>query len=221
MAIKTRIDVLEREVLVSFARELSAEVRSRELAQFAREELKKGQDQNRAALGRVPPHETFVDGQRSENLDRVRPEGNIVFEFDLMEDIFGWIGEMLIKHSPVLTGRFRQSFVFLADNKVIDPGSPVPLDANEYVFVNIQPYARKIERGLSAQAPDGVMDVVATMAQRRFGNIARIRFGYRTPLLGAINVWANQTRMASPSRRGAQRAEWLRRQPAIVITPRV
>ena len=52
--------------------------------------------------------------------------------------------------------------------------------AEEYVFINTQPYARKIEgtggRRMAPQAPDGVYQAVATLAQRRFGNIARITF---------------------------------------------
>jgi len=54
------------------------------------------------------------------------------------------------------------------------------------VFLNIQPYARKIERGQSSQAPDGVYQAVATLAQRRFGNVAKITFSYRTAIGGAI-----------------------------------
>jgi hypothetical protein len=51
--------------------------------------------------------------------------------------------------------------------------------ASRYEFVSTVPYARKIERGLSPQAPDGVYQVVAVLAQKRFGNVARIRFSYR------------------------------------------
>jgi hypothetical protein len=221
VAIKHKLDVLERNVEVLIRQELTAAARSANFARIAREELKRGQEQNRAALGRVPPHESFVDGRKTEHLESVRPDnGVIVFEFELIEDVLNYIGEMLIRHSPVLTGRFRESFAMFADEKVIEPGQPVPADVQEISFVNLQPYARKIEYGQSAQAPDGVMQVVAQMAQRRFGNIARVRFAYRTPLFGAINEWAMRTRRPSPGRRGKQRAEWLRRQPAIVVHPR-
>ena len=59
------------------------------------------------------------------------------------------------------------------------------------MFLNTQPYARKIEGDLSRepsskQAPEGVYEAVATLAQRRFGNVAMIRFSYRTPIDGAI-----------------------------------
>jgi len=219
-AIKSRLDVLERNVEVLFRNELKAAARSANFARIAREELKKGQEQNRAALGRVPPHESFVDGRKTDMLESVKPDGVIVFEFELIEDVLTWIGEALIQHSPVLTGRFRQSFILMADYTVIEPGDPIPTNAQEFAFVNTQPYARKIERGQSPQAPDGVMQVIADQAQRRFGNMAKIRFGYRTLLFGAINEWAGATRRPSPGRRGRQRAEWLRRQPAVIVIPR-
>jgi hypothetical protein len=87
------------------------------------------------------------------------------------------------------------------------------------VFVNVQPYARKIERGESPSAPEGVYEAVATLARQRFGNVARIRFEYRVPVGGgtALEAWAGRT--GQRRRAGRQRSsEWNRRQPAIVIT---
>jgi hypothetical protein len=59
--------------------------------------------------------------------------------------------------------------------------------------------------------------VVAELARARFGNVANIKFGFRAPLFGGIEEWAARTRMKSKSK-GDRRAEWLRRQPAIIIT---
>jgi hypothetical protein len=220
MAVKVKIDPIGSAFRVLFEDAVSPRARSKYLADFAGQKFAEAQRQNAQALGRVPPHETYVDGRRNAPLNSVRPDGTIIFEFELLEEVFAWIGEQLIKHSPVRSGRYRSSHAFIVDSVVIDPGAPLPLNFNEAVFVNVQPYARKIERGLSAQAPDGVFQVVAVLAASRFGNVAKIRFGYRTPLFGAINSWANKTTMASPSRRGQAREEWLRRQPAVVITPR-
>lgn len=214
MAVKMRLDVVAEDIRVLLRDAVSPEARSRRLAEEARRALRRGQDVNRAALGRVPPHDTYVDAKPEAPLDSVRPDGRIEFEFRLLEDVFRWVGEQLVIHSPVLTGRFQRSHVFLADGVEVEPGAPVPA-AVEYVFVNTQPYARKIERGLSQQAPDGVYEVVAELASRRFGNIARIRFGYRAPLFGDIDDWARTTRMQTERRR--DREEWLRRQPAIII----
>lgn len=217
MAVTYKIDPIGRDEILLLSQDSTPQARSAALADFARQNLSEALASNTSVLGWTPTYDTFVDGRRGASEDQVRPEGEIVYEFHLMNEMFEWIGEMLVTHSPRLTGRYQDSFVFTADGTVVEPGAALP-EAEEYVFTNVQPYARKIERGLSDQTPDGVFHVVAAMAQGRFGNLARIRFSYRAPLFGAIEEWASRTAMESPYRRGAKRDEWLRRQPAIVIT---
>lgn len=219
MPVAARIESIERDIQVMFAADLSPEAQSKALASFAREGLAEAQAQNRAVLGVVPPHESYVDGTRSEALETVRPNGVIVFEFEMLTDIFAWIGKALVEASPVKSGRYADSHLFLADGVIVPPGAQVP-QATEYAFVNSQPYARKIDRGLSDQAPDGVYQVVAAMAQRRFGNIASVLFGYEALQTGAIHDWAGSARGASWAkrhRRVRDAGEWLRKQPAIFI----
>jgi hypothetical protein len=88
--------------------------------------------------------------------------------------------------------------------------------------VNTQPYARKIEKGLSPAAPDGVYEVVAALAKRRFGNIASIKFSYRAPLAGGVlpYVAIDRKMLAGHPDRARARAERALRAPAIVIVPR-
>lgn len=228
MAVRTKLDPLGLDIQVMLAEIEGPELRSAMLADAAREAIADADGVNRQALGRVPPRETFVDGRKTDLLDGVRPDGVIQVEYDLIEDVFAYIGEQLVKHSPVgdasdrrpgHPGLYMASHVFFADGVEVEPGKPAPV-ASEYVFTNIQPYARKIERGLSDQAPDGVYESVAKLAQSRFGNIAQIKFSYRVPEFGAIESWASTTAMLSPGRSGVKREEWLRRQPAVVITPR-
>lgn len=155
------------------------------LAQFAREELREAQEINQRALGYVPAHETVVDGVRGVSEDLVRPGGVIVYEFKLATDLLEWIADQLRRHAPVLTGRFRDSFKLFADGVETEIGDHMR-DSAEYVFVSPLPYARKIERGESDKAPDGVFEAVATLAAQRFGNQAQIRFSYRAPFDGVI-----------------------------------
>jgi hypothetical protein len=232
VAIKVRVDPIDRDIQVLLDETLSPQARSKMVADLARQQLAEAEEINRAALGRVPQHETFVDRRATEDLESVNPDhGEIVFEFDILLDLFSWIAGELEKHSPVgqgpdarpgHPGLYKASHAFFVDGELIAPGENVPDDFSEAAFVNVQPYSRKIERGLSRQAPDGVYQVVATLAQRRFGNVARIRFSYRVPLGGAINEWAQTTKLVRKGRamKPADRAEWLRRQPAIVITVR-
>jgi len=209
----------DRAIFALIDDELSPEAQSRSLADAAREAIDEAAAQNARALGRVPPHETTVDGRLGAPLDSVSPRGVIVAEFDLFEDMLQWIGRALVEASPTLTGRYARSHVFTVDGVEIADGAALPVRFEEAAFVNLQPYARKIERGQSDQAPDGVYQAVAVTAAKRFGNLARIRFSYRAPLFGAVDEWAGKTGMKSRSK-GARRAERLRRQPAIVVTPR-
>lgn len=177
MAISVRVEPIDRDVRALIDETLSPEARSRELARFAREQRDEALAINRQALGREPRTETFVDGRRSAALEAVKPEGEIVFEFDLLIGLFTWIAAELVKHSPVggpPSPAYRENHVLFADGVEIDPAK-VP-EATAYTFVNTVPYARKIERGRSPQAPDGVYQVVAALAKRRFGALASIRF---------------------------------------------
>lgn len=191
MPVRSKVESIERDIQLFISQDLSPESRSRSLAAFATEQLKAAQDINRAAIGSVPGHETYVDGRRSVDLQTVRPNGVIVFEFNLLAELFAWIDFMLITHSPVKDGDYRRSHILLANGVEIDPDAPLP-DVREFVYLNTQPYARKIEgdkrRGRkpsSLQAPDGVYEVVSVLAKRRFGNIAKIEFTYRRLAAGA------------------------------------
>jgi hypothetical protein len=220
VSVRTRIEPLDRDVQAIIDEDLSPRGRSLALAAFAREELAKAQAQNRSALARTPAHETFVDGRAGAVIDTVKPDGTVVFEFELIEEVLTFVAELLVTHSPVREGVYAASHVLLADGIEVLEGERAPV-AREYIFLNAQPYARKIERGLSPQAPDGVYEGVAAIAAARFGNVARIRFGYRSIRGGALSEWAARTTLQShsPSRNmaGSKRTDWLTRQPAIVI----
>ncbi len=203
-----RISTFARDVQLLVDKALSPQARQKLAAESARKILAGAQEQNRQALGTSPPHKTFVDTRAEAPLESVNPDhGRIVFEFELHNEMLRWIGEQLVLHSPVLTGQYAHSHVLLADGVEVDADGKIP-PATEYVFASTVPYARKIERGLSDQAEDGVYEVVADLARRRFGNLASIRFTYRSLLIPA------------GSSRADRQAERDSRAPAIVITLR-
>jgi hypothetical protein len=185
MSLSTKVEPIDRDVAVILREELSPAARSAVLAAFAKDARDDAKEQNRAVLGRVPPFKTFVDGSEGSAEDRVKPDGVIVYEFELLGDLFVWIGEQLHRYSPVLTGRYQRSHTLFADGAEVAIGDTVP-PATEYVFMSTLPYARKIERGESSQAPSGVYELVTAQARARFGNIARIDFSYRTAIGSAI-----------------------------------
>lgn len=217
MAISTRIQGKSLDIGLGLSEELG-DVRSSIFATEARRIIDEIDADNDAALGRDVTYRSFVDGREGAAFNTVSPDGVISAEWDLLGSTLTWIRDELVKNSPVWKGNYQKSHAFLVDGVVLADWSPMPELFKEAVFVNTQPYARKIERGLSSQAPHGVYQGVALMASRRFGNIARIKFSYRQPLFGKINEWAAKTKMKSRAK-GRQREEWLRRQPAVVITP--
>jgi len=198
--------------------------RSKALADFAREEFGKAQEINRQAIGSVPDHQTFVDGVRDAPLERVKPDGTIVFEFELASDVIAYCFSQVVKHSPVIDRDYQRSHRIFADGVEVETPE-LAVGAEEVVITTISPYARKIEGTgkrppQSAQAPNGVYEVVATMARRRYSNTAQVRFTYRQPTGGAtaLEGWAskNAGRRQGAKAQSRQQARNTR-QPAIVI----
>lgn len=194
--VSTKVEPIDRDVGVLIGELLSPAARSRTLAEFARGALGEADEQNRSVLGRVPPSATFVDGSQGAQLEAVRPDGVIVREYELVGGVLVWIGAQLEAHSPIGRGRdphpglYKRSHTLFADGVEVPAGGVVP-PAEEYVFLDLTPYARKIEGAgarppSSAQAPEGVYNMVADLARSRFGNLARIDFTFRAPLGSAL-----------------------------------
>lgn len=233
MGVVTRIDPIDRDVFLSLDEGLGPEGRSRALAAFARQELERAETVNRQASGQVPTHARFVDGMAGAPIETVRPDGVIVFDFDLANHVLDWIGEELARESPVRTGRYANSHALFTEGGEVHPASGLPRSGT-FVFLNTQPYARKIERGYSDQAPDGVYQGVAAVAKGRFGNIAAIKFSYRsfqegqmvaykgvgeqaTATRGAKGRFTGSVSTRSAEELAAARLESQNRQPAIIV----
>ncbi len=220
MPLSLTVDPISRDI-AGLISDLSPQAVSAQLVAAARGALAEADAQNQAALGYVPKHTTTVDGAEGASEDNVRPNGTIVYDFAIIDDVFAWIMDALEKAAPVRSGRFEHSFALFADGVEVDPAQ-VP-QASEYVFVNTQPYVRKVERGFSPQAPHGVFEAIATLARQQFGSQqAKISFGYRALTGGAIGAWAStpSARRLAASHRGtgAKHTDWLTQSPAIIVT---
>lgn len=206
--LQARIQPLERDVQALLSDLSDPQQRSLALAEFARSEIADAKTINRQILGREPPSKLFVDGIEGAALESVQPGGIIVVDFELIEEVLRYVDQQLRAHSPVVTGRYQRSHTLFADGTQVSAEADLIPQAEEYVFLSLVPYARKIERGSSAKAPEGVYQVVAVLAQRKFGSLARITFSYRTAIRGGII-----------GGRLGNRAE--QRSPAIVIRQKV
>jgi hypothetical protein len=163
----------------------------REFAEFAIDQRNYALYQNTLAMGRPPTYETYVDGGKGRSEFDVSIGGQIIYEFNLLDDILAWIGEQLILRSPIgepddkrpgHPGLYRESHIFLAGDTVmpIPAGEKLP-PAEKYWFVNTTPYARKIEkpRAQSDQAAEGVYETVADDARRKFGKLLEVRYTFK------------------------------------------
>lgn len=200
MALRTRVEPIDRDIELMISEELSPQARAQQFAKYAGEQIEDAKQTNRQILGRLPHYTISVDGRQGAALETVRPNGYVLAEFELFNDVLAWIGDQLEKHSPVKSGRYRKSHTIFADGVEVELGGVIP-EASEFVFINTLPYARKIERGESSQAPDGIYQVVATLARRRFGNIAKIGFSYRTAISGSIvgGLVGNRSEQRNPA----------------------
>ncbi len=127
-----------------------------------------------------------VDGRAGASLESVKPGGEIVATFDVGNvDALTWIYQQLREHSPVSHGydpdpnvEYIDSHKLFADGQEVSISEPIQ-PARQWVFVNTTPYAHKIELGMSSQAPDGVYQAVAVLAQPMFPDMD-IAFEYRS-----------------------------------------
>lgn len=217
-----RINPLQRDIEFLIQDTMGPEAQAQYLREHAEQEHKRALAQNEASLGYRPEHDLFVDGMKREGLDRLTVGSRIVFEYHLLVDVIEFVDGLLQLHSPVRSGLYQASHMWFADDKEFDINNVPP--AEQYVVINTQPYARKIERGLSRMAPDGVYEGVSILAKRRYGNVAYVGYGYRSLPSGAIGAWAQTASAAKLARevrggRPSLHEEWLTRQPAIIIDP--
>lgn len=180
-----RAEPINRDIAL-FLDSLSDQQAGREFGRMAAGHIADANATNTRVLGREAPHTTYIDGRSGAALATATLRSVIFTEWELILETLAWIADQLEMHSPVKTGRYKKSHILLADGVEIDPHTDV-LAATEYTFTNVQPYARKLERGLSSQAPDGVYQVVAALARRRLGKIARVTFSYRSVVGGERN----------------------------------
>ncbi len=232
MPVRTRFTPLAKTIQIVVDRNLSPAARSARVAAFAQAEIDAADAQNRAALGTVPPKTVTVDGRQGAPLDSVNPDrGIIIAEWSLVGDVLQWIFATLRARSPIVSGDYLRGHMLFADGVECDPTNPPP--AQEYIFLNAVPYARKIELGKTKsgrdfviQVPNRIYERTAKDAQSRYGNVVKIRSTYSSlSSVGAtpIGKWAGSASaqaLAARHKRRSNSTEWLTRVPAIVVNLR-
>lgn len=209
MAVKTKIDPIARDINIIVDEMLSPAAQSRAVAEYARGAIAGADDVNRNILGRLPPKVVTVDGRADASLESVRPNGRIIAEWEIGNDVLIWIGQTLMDRSPKRSGAYRKGHTLFADGAEIAMGERLP-DADEFVFINLVPYARRLEIGKTKSGRDFLISVPNRIYERtykdakaRFGNIAKITFTYESAV-GAYQLKSDQKKR----RWDAQKKSW-------------
>lgn len=182
-----------REAAVQLRTRLMGEPRRRQLIALATAAIDEASAVNRRAIGREVDHQVIVDGRRGAPVSSVKPGGVVVALFAVHAAAVDFTWETLARLSPVDESPNADDVVYRENHRLLINGEealpPVEIRVDDEVtFVNLLPYARRIERGHSKrQAPDGVYEVTSQIVKARFGNIVTVKFGYGS-FLGAPAV---------------------------------
>jgi hypothetical protein len=210
-----RVQSFSRSIQVLADQTMSPQARSRQIATIHRNAV--AEAENKLAQVFNTPHipsKTWVDGKQGAPPESVNPDrGKILTQWEMLGEIVEFIDAMLVMRSPVgPSGNYARSHQLFADGVETDPEKPAP--AETYIFISRLPYSRKVERGQGSAPDDGVYEGAVEMANRRFGNLAWIKFGFQAVVDGAMQDYS-----AAPGRAG-KKANVSARYPAIRITMR-
>lgn len=182
MVLKTQTGPFSGNINLLISRTLSPSARSKKFAEFAKAGIAEADAINSRALGRVASRAVIVDGRAGAPIDRVKPEGLIVAQWDVGTPALTWIWNALRDRSPILTGKYRKGHQLFADGAELLLGAIIPI-ARAYRFVNAEPYSHKIEvgktesgRDFEIMVPNRIYERVAREADSMFGKFLIIDY---------------------------------------------
>lgn len=127
--------------------------------------------------GDAPPHwTTNVDGRQGAPESSVRPDGFILYRFNVMGLAAKAALQLCKERSPVRSGRYRDSWVVVVEGKPWSGDVADVPDGKPVMIVNPQPYARKIDTGaMKMSVPPGIVEAVRQSIQRKFPTVNAAR----------------------------------------------
>lgn len=188
------------------------------LAAFARKSVAELVSSGRAS-GR---YERYVNGRRGAAEESVQLPGPIVYEFSLWEPIIDFALTELQRRSPSKSGRFRRSFIVLANQALVTNFDTIR-PSDEVIITNFQPYVRKAEGGVLGVPRYSIFDGAKRALARRFGNDGRnsAAFAFETRWLNieaGVHAQIPYKLKRSQGRRRDRQAGMPITYPSIVIT---
>ncbi|WP_416065415.1 hypothetical protein ACK9YZ_01315 [Rhizobium sp. ZK1] len=135
-------DIFDRELKLA-TQDLEPAAIKTALASFAKRSVAEVIASGRAS----PTYNRYVNGRPGLKEEAVELPGPIVYEFALWDAVIKFALNELRMRSPVKSGRFRESFIVLANQKPVTDFDTIDPDA-EVIITNFQPYIRKVEAGV-------------------------------------------------------------------------
>lgn len=158
----TGLEFFDRQLTLATA-DLKPENIAKELAKFARSELRKA-----IAAGAPETFETYVNGRAEAPLESVVPPGPILFVFSNWRVVIEAALEELRRRSPRKSGRFAASFfVIVGGRVVVTDYSKLRPDA-EVIITASAPYVRKAETGRLGVPAGRIFNGTKNVMNRRF-----------------------------------------------------
>lgn len=215
------VEPIDRDIKTMIDTTLSKAAQLSEFVDFVLESELAAKLIDEKILGHAVTVKSWVDGVLDAGEKAINLHSKIVFEFGLVNQVLQFIGEELQKNSPVGSGRdkhpglYKSSHILFADGIEVPIDDRIPIDAQEYTFVNTLPYSIKIEQGQSSQADSGVYEVTAFLARSKFGNVAKIAF---VDYVGVFGVMAQSPNATYGNYTRLQHNKSVNRYPAIRVT---
>ena len=145
---------------------LNQEAMSRELARFAKVEVRRVVNEGAAS----PIYQTWVNGVEGLPEERVQAPGPIVYVFINWRAIIEHPLAALVRNSPHKTGAFQKSFVVIAGGRLVTDFDAIATD-DEVIITNSRPYVRKIQVGamMKMSVPPRLFEKGRRALVNRFG----------------------------------------------------
>jgi len=178
------LEVLRRTVTVEWPA-ADAESARKFLTATARADNEKILAAQQSRGGMRPSVTAYANTPGNRNLDAVTLPGPIVHNYQYFAEIVVYALAALAKASPVASGDYLAGHTVYVNGVAVERFDRLD-DADQIMIANAVPYARRLEIGKTVAGRDFVLQVpnriYETVAKRilapRFGNVARIEFGY-------------------------------------------
>jgi hypothetical protein len=172
--------------------------------------------QQKQRSGHTPTDMVIADSRRGAPIEQA--ERQVIIEYGYLREVASEVLRALRARSPRKSGTYARSFLVMIEGQEVANIGAIRHDTAEIVILNTSPYARRLEVGTR---PDGrpfviqvkprIVEETAILARSRFGNMAKLSFGY-------FDLASGYTLRRSAGRARGRRSGAAIRYPGIRIT---